>query len=1167
MWRLLVLYVMSCLAISAARAQLPEARQPLSNLRKKSIPARGTVVVDTVSIIPGSFQIKGVPVEAYTLDEVNARLVWRQSFPLDSVQVVYRVFNYRLNPVVQRYRYDSISNNFLLSPQAYKELNPQEEGRFFDFGNLTYNGSFGRGISFGNSQDAVVTSNLNLQLNGYLADSIEIMAAITDNNIPIQPDGTTQQLNEFDRIFLSFKKDGWHLSMGDIDIRENKSHFLNFYKRLQGGAFETTSKIGPHSTNRTLVSGSVAKGKFTRNIFDGEEGNQGPYRLKGANNELYFTLLAGTERVYINGELLTRGEDKDYIINYNTAEISFTPARMITRDSRIQVEFEYADRNYLNANLYVTNEMNLNDRLVWRISAFNNSDARNSPINQTLDGSQKQFLNQVGDSISRAFYPVIVQDSFVANRVFYRQVDTTFNGGADQASIYVYSTDPEQAKYSLSFMDAGPGNGDYVPDFNGANGKVYKWVAPVGGIKQGSYLPASFLVTPKKQQVASTGFDYAIGKNTVISTEFGYSNYDVNTFSKKDKRNDKGYAGKIQLKNKGKLQAFSKQWQLLTEGGYEYVNARFQPLERLRNVEFLRDWSLDYNVPNATEQLFNAGAQLLDDKANSLAYQFTGYLRNRDFSGFRNSLSQLLITHGWRFNNQVQLTHTRDSVSSGYFFRPVIDISRQLHWLGDYTIGSSYSLEHNESRNKATDTVTAGSFSFETIQWYLKSPEKNSNRWGVTWFTRANKYPYQQQLLATDRSQNINVFTELLKNERHQFRLNVTYRDLSVTRKTSATEAADKSLLGRAEYQVNEWKGFLTGNALYETGAGQEQKRDYAFLEVPAGQGEYTWLDYNNDGIQELNEFEIAQFQDQAKYIRIFTPSNEYIKAGYNTFNYTLSLNPRSLIDAYKARGVNKLLANLNLQSSLQLLKKEISGGKPLLNPFRKAWSDTSLISLNAIFINTFSYNRFSTRWGMDLTNSRNSSRSLLTYGYETRALEEWTWKGRVNLTKMLMTDLILKTGSSSLSTSNAKFDNRNYDISIYSVEPRVSFTKNTVFRLTTGYKLTDKKNRLSEKEIYLSHSVNSELKYNILQSSSVLARFTYTDISFKSGTGEPANTASTVSYIMLDGLLPGKNYLWNIDLSKRLSNSLELTLQYEGRKPGTSRVVNIGRASIRALL
>jgi hypothetical protein len=81
-----------------------------------------------------------------------------------------------------------------------------------------------------------------------------------------------------------------------------------------------------------------------------------------------------------------------------------------------------------------------------------------------------------------------------------------------------------------------------------------------------------------------------------------------------------------------------------------------------------------------------------------------------------------------------------------------------------------------------------------------------------------------------------------------------------------------------------------------------------------------------------------------------------------------------------------------------------------------------------------------------------------------------------------------------------------------------------------------------------------------VLQNSSLIGRFTYNYIEY----AYPTNT--TVSYIMLDGLLPGRNYLWSLDFTKRLLNNVELNFQYEGRKPGEARIVHIGRASVRAL-
>ena len=495
-------------------ASLPVSAQ-YSNLRRKKIAATGLVSLDTLSVVPRTVFIRNFDSSYYTIDEVNSTLLWKKAINTDSIDISYRVFPSRLNSIARRFAFDSIKNNFIAEKPAIAH-NGANADKLFNFGDVNYNGSFGRSISVGNTQDAVFNSQLNLQINGIIGDSIQIAAAISDNNIPVQPDGTTQQLNEFDKIFLEFKKKDWQIDLGDIDLRQNDAYFLKFYKRLQGISYQQNFNIDKNITNSILLSGAIAKGKFARNILAVQEGNQGPYRLQGNNNELYFVVLAGTEKVFIDGVQVQRGEDQDYIINYNTAEITFMPRRMITKDTRVQVEFEYADHNFLNSMLYASNTTNFGNKFKLNISAYTNADAKNSPINQTLDVPQKQFLANLGDSIQNAFYPVAAKDSFSASQILYKKIDTIYNGQHD--SVYVYSTNADSAKYSLSFIETGINKGNYIPAYTAANGKVYQWVAPVNGIPQGSYEAAAYLVSPKKQTVISVGGEYLLDKNTIIQS-------------------------------------------------------------------------------------------------------------------------------------------------------------------------------------------------------------------------------------------------------------------------------------------------------------------------------------------------------------------------------------------------------------------------------------------------------------------------------------------------------------------------------------------------------------------------------------------------------------------------------------------------------------------------
>jgi hypothetical protein len=1144
-----------CLCLSLALSSMAQPSLG-GTIRRKGIATRPALQrIDTLSIAPGSLRIPGIPDTAYTLDAVGGILRWRHPPSVDTVWLSYRVLPLRLDEPVRHMRFDTVMGKFVVTPLiAPQRRNPGP----LDLGDVRYNGSLGRGLSFGNRQDVVLNSTLNLQINGYLGDSILVAAAISDNNIPIQPDGNTQNLNEFDRVFLSFSKDTWKLDMGDLDLRHTGSYFLNFYKRLQGALFETDMKTGRNSSNRTLAAAAVAKGKFTRNIFQGQEGNQGPYRLKGANGELFFIVLAGTERIFIDGVMMQRGQDQDYVINYNTAEVTFTPRQMITKDRRIQVEFEYADRNFLNTQVFVHDEFRAGSRLKLRAGAFLNTDARNAPVNQTLDRSQKQFLADLGDSIRQAFYPSAFVDTFSPGRILYEKRDTLLASGR-RDSVYVFSRDPAKRLYALSFIDAGEGRGHYLPDLGtAANGKVYRWISPdpATGAPRGRYLPATLLVAPRQQQVFMAGADLDAGKGLFLRAELAMSDLDVNTFSSRDKSNDRGAAARFMADHQAVLPG-TRRLAVRSAATYEHVQASFKPLERLRNVEFNRDWGLDYDLAPVREDLFSLSSGIDDRKGHAVNYGLSGYLRGDGFRGYRHSIDHRFERGAWEVRNRFLQTLSNDPLREGGFLRPSLHAVRTLKGWKEHSLAFDYSLEHNWRRFRALDSLDPSSFSFDILQLQLRSPEGRTNRWGVGYFTRGDRLPFGNALLRTDRSRNVNVYTDILSNPRQQLRINATYRSLEAYTDKVKGLRSERSILGRVEYNANAWKGAVNGNMLYELGSGQEPRRDLSYLEVPAGQGEYAWIDYNADGLQQLNEFEKAMFRDQARFIRIFTPTDQFVRSSYLQFNYSLMVDPRVAIGASPSTLMGRILSKTYLQSSLQLTRKNVNDGRNHYLPFSDPLRDSSLITLDRVLSNTFSYDRSSPRWGIDLNNIRTSGRAFLSYGYETREWDDWSLKARYTQDRTWTWNLILRRMRNELSTP--LFSNRNYRVLSRSVEPRLTYAKGTRMRAQAGFVHADRSN-LAGGEHAVSNALQTEWKYNVLTTTSIGARLTHDRIRFD---GKP-NTA--VSYLMLDGLLPGSNWLWTVDLVQRLSSALELSVQYEGRRAGSSAVVHLGRAQIRAL-
>ena len=249
------------------------------------------------------------------------------------------------------------------------------------------------------------------------------------------------------------------------------------------------------------------------------------------------------------------------------------------------------------------------------------------------------------------------------------------------------------------------------------------------------------------------------------------------------------------------------------------------------------------------------------------------------------------------------------------------------------------------------------------------------------------------------------------------------------------------------------------------------------------------------------------------------------------------------------------------LQSSLQTNKKQQSNGSPVFNPFIKGHAqDTAMVAFNYVLSNTLSFNRYSANWGADVTNLVNYNKSLLTYGYQTTRLNQWNLKGRVNIAKTYTVELVQKFVANSLTTPS--FANQNYAITEVATQPQVTYTNGTQFRVLGSYQFSTKRNAPAQGgEKTITNALNLEAKYNAVSNTSLTAKFTFSNIHFTGATN------TTVSYIMLDALQPGKNYLWNINFTKRLINNLEISFEYEGRKPGAAPAINTGRASLRALL
>ncbi len=1083
----------------------------------------------------------------YVINYITSTLtVLNDSIRNSPVYLSYRVFPLNFSASIGSSSvYSDLTQQPALLLNKHSESLLSSEPEYEKENTIKVNGTLSRGINVGTNQNMGVNSNLNLQINGKLSERVFIDAVLSDKSIPVQPDGYSQQINEFDQIYIRLYDENHSLQMGDVVISGTDSYFLKFDRKVQGLDVKMKAlTLAKSNRLNSQLSAAIAKGSFNRMEFAGMEGVQGPYVLKGANYEMFIIVLAGSERVFLNGVRLERGEHADYVMNYNTAELTFSPRHMINNQSRIIVEYEYSDKNYNRFLFYTNNQLSFEKGKVT-IQYFAEGDSKNQPIDMELNSFEKRILELAGDKTSNAVVSNIDSVVFSKNQVLYKMVDSLVNN-VMYDSILIYSNHPDSAFYQVGFAMVGQNQGNYNKVFSSANGRLYKWVAPIGGIPQGSYEPVQLLIAPKSTRMAVAKAVINPTPNITIETELAYSQKDENTFSELDALDDNGYA--FRTKYLQTIPLNDSKFEVL--GLYNFTQKNFSSIQRFRSTEFERDWNLIGEEKN-NEQWIQTGLTFVKSTNQTISVLQEFLNRGDHYFGFRTG-----VISQWKQNNFVLATKINYlntngvQFSSGFYRHNLSLVFNQEKWKA----GVSHNFENNLLVLKQNDSLLANSRKYSESIVFITLGDSVGRSLDLSYKNRYDYLPLNNVLAGATISNDISFTSRLSKSQVSQLQTALTYRTLTlVTDQLNTHLKNEQNILGRIEHHLKIKKRLLTFYTFYEIGSGLEAKKEYAYLEAAAGQGIYSWVDLNGNDIPELDEFEVSEIPEEANYIKIFTPTNDYVKVYTVKLNEAIKFSPDALWK--REAGLKKLASYFSDQFNWRIIQKQTHSDLfSRINPFQVDNSDSLVVSANVALRNTLSFNRNHAKFGADYTFSNQNQKSLMVNGLDESTLQFHECKVRWNITSevMLSNTSALRTRSF---VSNY-FSAKNYLIESLDNSTILQWQPSIKFRFALNYGIKQKENRWGNQKI-LFQEIGPEVKFSSPAKGYVTISTVFVNNNFR---GE---SNSSPAYTMLEGFSPGENYKWSVNATRNLNSFLRLTINYSGRKPAATNTIHTGQFSL----
>ncbi len=1039
-------------------------------------------------------------------------------------------------------RYDEIYNDSIRVIQA-------EEGGLTTesiFGSdIQKSGTLVRGFTVGTTRDFTLSSGLRLQLSGKLSEDIEIVAALTDENTPIQPEGNTERLDELDKVFIEVRHPNVIGTFGDYDLNERIGEFGVINRKLQGlkGQFF-------YKENSSVVAIASSKGKFNSQQINGIDGVQGPYRLSGANNERDIIIIAGSEKVFIDGEEMTRGENNDYTIEYSNAQITFTPKRLITSASRISVDFEYTDRKF-KRNTFAGNIKTsfFDDRLNVSFNYFREGDDEDSPVDFSLSDEDKKILSTAGDDRNKAVrsgVSLAEPDSLGNVKGIYVEVDSTLNG--DPFKYYVYNPGDPNAIYNVIFSFVGDGEGDYIKESLGR----YRFV----GSGNGGYLPVQFLPLPELRQMGNVVVDAEPWKDVFLQMELAGSLWDKNKLSENDENDNSGYARNINLQIKPKeveIGGLS-----LGKIGLTYkdrfVEDRFTSLDRFNTVEFGRDYNVQNNLIE-DEVLREVGLNLVPFDQLKINSKY-GYLSKGSRFKTNRYLSDVNLFEKDSYDVKYKLDYAEtknNNLNSNWLKQSAV----ASYKFGYFKPGADFYFEKKKDKFTNKDSLLSTSLQYVETAPFLKIIDLFGFDASLKYSIRDESFPIDGDLIKESRAATQKYELNYKGIREFNTDLNLTLRKKEYTDKFKERGFLDnETVLIRSQSRFNFWERLLDGDLFYEVSSQRSARLEKVFVRVPQGTGNYIYLgDLNNNGIAEENEFELVAFDGD--FIVTTIPTDELFpvidlktstrwKIEFDKFSKSQNWFT-SIIKPVSTETFVRIEENSRIEDTKQIY---------LLN-FNKFMNDSTTIRGSNLFQQDIHLYRNQTDFSLRFRYIQRNNMNQYSAGIERGYFRERSIRVRFKLVQEV--------------TNQTEYINQNDNVAAPATSNRARIVDNDEVNTDFSYR------PIRQLEVGFKFGVGRS-QDNLPQNPTIIDINSQTlraNLSF-AGKGRlrleverselTANTQdNTIPFEITRGKRIGKNYFWRLNFDYRFANNLQSTVSYDGRLQGGGKAIHTLRAEARA--